>query len=286
MSEPGHVSEPGGVVVQTEGGDPEPVDVMRRGRDVVLGESISAETGVISDPRRRLPRSRLDADLQYFPNHSPGLCYIWAWSERTATMHGIRCTAPPQSTSQGRYAMTQVIALSLSIAVLGGIWAFLALGPLSGFVLVWAGFIGWGCFFHSGANNNALVKTIVGNAYGALVAWVALLIIVNVPVPGLGAVWPAIVVGVTVFFLVIVASIDLLSVVPANVYGYAALVAYSLHQPPAAPATGPLHNLVSPSFANPLVLLIVSMVIGALFGYASDQLAKVLPTKLPTRASA
>jgi hypothetical protein len=38
------------------------------------------------------------------------------------------------------------------------------------------------------------------------------LIIVNVPVPGLGAVWPAIVVGVTVFFLVIVASIDLLGV--------------------------------------------------------------------------
>jgi len=27
------------------------------------------------------------------------------------------------------------------------------------------------------------------------------------------------------------------------------------------------------------------MVIGALFGYASDQLAKVLPTKLPTRAA-
>ena len=59
--------------------------------------------------------------------------------------------------------------------------------------------------------------------------------------------------------------------VPANVYGYAVLVAYSLHQPSAAPATGPLQNLVSsPSFANPLVLLIVSMVIGALFGYASD----------------
>src|SRR5258708_15884762 len=51
----------------------------------------------ISDPRRRLPRLRLDADLQYLPNDSPGLCYIWAWSERTATMHGIRSTAPPQS---------------------------------------------------------------------------------------------------------------------------------------------------------------------------------------------
>jgi Protein of unknown function (DUF1097) len=182
--------------------------------------------------------------------------------------------------------MTQVLALSLSIAVLGGIWAFLALGPLSGLVLVWAGFIGWGCFFHSGANNTALVKTIVGNAYGALVAWIALLIIANVPVPALGAVWPGIVVGVTVFLLVIVALVDLLSVVPANVYGYAALVAYSLHQPSAPPATGPLQNLGSPSFANPLVLLIVSMVIGALFGYASDQLAKVLPSRQPTGASA
>src|ERR1700726_1623474 len=181
--------------------------------------------------------------------------------------------------------MSQLSALSLSIAVLGAVWAYLALGPLSGYVLVWAGFIAWGCFFHTGANNNALTKTIVGTVYGAIIGWIALLVIVNVPMPALGTLWPAIVVGVTVFLLVIVASIDLLSVVPANVYGYAALVAYSLHQPSAAPATGPLQNLVSPSFANPLVLLIVSMVIGALFGYASDQLAKVLPTKLPTRAA-
>ena len=39
--------------------------------------------------------------------------------------------------------MTQLLALSLSIGVLGAVWAFLALGPLSGFVLVWAGFIAW-----------------------------------------------------------------------------------------------------------------------------------------------
>jgi len=178
--------------------------------------------------------------------------------------------------------MPQLVALSLSIAVLGAVWAFLALGPLSGFVLVWAGFIAWGCFFHTGGDDKALVKTIVGNAYGSLIAWIALLVIVNVPVAGLGAVWPAIVVGVTVFFLVIVASIDPLSAVPANVYGYAAVVGYSLHQPSAAPAsagqmgTGPLQNLGSASFANPLILLIVSMVIGAIFGYLSGQLAKYL----------
>ena len=175
--------------------------------------------------------------------------------------------------------MTPSVALSLSIAILGAIWAFLALGPLAGFVLVWAGFIAWGCYFHSG---KALAKTIAGTAYGAFIAWIAMLIIVNVPMPALGVVWSAIVVGVTVFFLVIVASIDLLSVVPANVYGYAALVAYSLHQPSAAPSTGPLQNLTSASFANPLVLLIVSLAVGALFGYASGQLADVLTRKTPT----
>jgi len=113
--------------------------------------------------------------------------------------------------------MTQVIALSLSIAVLGGIWAFVALGPLSGFVLVWAGFIGWGA---SSTAAPTTMHSLRRSPAMPMVRWShgsALLIIVNVPVAGLGAVWPAIVVGVTVFFLVIVASIDLLSVVPANV---------------------------------------------------------------------
>jgi hypothetical protein len=176
--------------------------------------------------------------------------------------------------------MSQLSALSLSIAVLGAVWAYLALGPLSGFVLVWAGFIAWGCYFHTGANSNALTKTIVGTSYGAIIGWIAMLIIVNVAVPSLGVLWPAIVVGVTVFFLVIVASISALSVVPANVYGYAAIVAYSLQTPSAAPASGPLQNLTATSFANPLVLLIVSLVIGALFGYASNQLTGMLAKKV------
>lgn len=171
--------------------------------------------------------------------------------------------------------MKPLVALSLSIAILGGIWAYLALGPLSGFVLVWAGFIAWGCFFHSGGDSKALTKTIVGTAYGAVIGWVALLIIVNVPMPDLGTAWPAIVVGVTVFFLVIVASVDALSVVPANVYGYAAIVAYSLHEA----TKEPLHNLTATSFANPLILLIVSLVAGAIFGFISSKLSAALTKK-------
>ena len=141
--------------------------------------------------------------------------------------------------------MTELLALSVSVAVLGGIWAFIALGPLGGFALVWVGFIAAGCFFAAGGDIKALSKTIVGMIYGAIVAWIALLIIAKVPVPGLGTVWPAIVVGVTVFFLVIVASTDLLSCVPANVYGYAALVGYTL-------SAGKLDALTAADNSNPL----------------------------------
>ena len=171
--------------------------------------------------------------------------------------------------------MSQLTALSVSIAVLGGIWAFLALGPLSGLVLVWAGFIAWGCYFHTGGDDAALKKTIAGNIYGAFIAWIALSIIVKLPP---GALLAALVVGVTVFFLVIVAGNQLLSAVPANVYGYAATVAYSLHQPTTAEG-GPLHSLMSVSMANPLILHGVSMVIGASFGMASGKLAGALTKK-------
>ena len=181
--------------------------------------------------------------------------------------------------------MPQLVALSLSIAVLGAIWAYLALGPLAGFVLVWAGFIAWGCFFHTGGDQKALIKTICGNIYGIIVAWIALLIIVKAGLGG-NAIGAAIVVGVTVFFLVIIAGkVDQLSAVPANVYGYAAPVAWSVSAPSAAGATpdvvgtGPLFSLTSPSFANPLVILIVSMILGAIFGYVSGQLAGVLGKK-------
>ena len=168
--------------------------------------------------------------------------------------------------------MTELLALSVSVAVLGGIWAFIALGPLGGFALVWVGFIAAGCFFAAGADIKALSKTIVGMIYGAIVAWIALLIIAKVPVAGLGTVWPAIVVGVTVFFLVIVASTDLLSCVPANVYGYAALVGYTL-------SAGKLDALTAADNSNPLFLIVISSILGGVLGYLMGQLAGVLKAR-------
>ena len=171
--------------------------------------------------------------------------------------------------------MSQLAALALSIAVLGGVWVFLAFGPLAGAVLVWAGFIAWGAYFHTGGDNAALQKTIAGTVYGAIIAGIALLLVVNNPV-GLPAVAAApVYVAVTVFLLVIVAGFNLLSVVPNNVYGYAATVAYAL-QTPTAGGVGPLASLTSVSLANPVLLLSLSFVIGAVFGMLSGKLAGVL----------
>ncbi|HEY1736727.1 MAG TPA: DUF1097 domain-containing protein [Methylovirgula sp.] len=166
--------------------------------------------------------------------------------------------------------MSHLTALSISIAVLGAVWAFLALGPLAAYTLVWVGFIAWGCFFAAGGDNNALVKTIVGTIYGAIIGWIALAILANVTVALPSALWPAIVVGVTVFFLVIVASIDVLSVVPANVYGYAAIVGY---------ATLGKGDVMGASASNPIVPVVISLILGALFGYASGQLANMIARK-------
>lgn len=165
--------------------------------------------------------------------------------------------------------MSKLLALALSIAVLGGVWAFLALGPLAGSVLVWAGFIAWGCYFHTGADNAALQKTIAGMVYGAVIAGVALALVGANPLHLAGAAGPAVYIAVTVFFLVIVAGQSLLSVVPANVYGYAATAGYALQ-------TANAGSVTAANLTNPVLLVSLSVVLGALFGMASGKLAGVL----------
>jgi hypothetical protein len=165
--------------------------------------------------------------------------------------------------------MSKLTALALSIAILGGVWAFLALGPLAGSVLVWAGFIAWGSYFHTGGDNAALQKTIAGMVYGAVLAGVALALVGANPLGLAGAAGPAVYIAVTVFFLVIVAGQNLLSVVPANVYGYAATAAYALQTTGAGSVT-------ATDLSNPVLLVSLSVVLGAIFGMLSGKLAGIL----------
>jgi len=165
--------------------------------------------------------------------------------------------------------MSKLTALALSIAVLGGVWAFLALNPLAGVALVWVGFIAWGCYFHTGGDSAALQKTIAGMSFGAVIAGIALYLVGSGMFAGLGAIAAPIIIAVTVFPLVIVAGMNLLSVVPANVYGYAATAGLAL-------TGGTVANVGMMNMTNPVLLVIVSTIIGAVFGMLSGKLAGML----------
>ena len=178
--------------------------------------------------------------------------------------------------------MSALVALAVSIGVLGAVATFLymTLG-----LAIWAGFIAWACFFHSGGDETALKRTIAGNIFGALCAWVAAMLILKVPLAGsLGLpLWASIVVGLTVFVMVVAAQVPALSVIPASVYGYASLFAYLL-QTADAMVVGRL--VVIDFRGNPLIVVILSMVLGALFGWASAKFAATLTAKRAAAAAA
>ncbi len=174
--------------------------------------------------------------------------------------------------------MTQLVALSLSIGILGGIATFVFLKFLTSY-LIWAAFIAWGCYFATGGNNEALKNTIVCNVFGAIVAWVAALILVSVPMGDtLGLpLWAGIVVGATVLVLCLAAHVKALATIPASVYGYASVFAFLL--------AGGGANLTKDSLMsaspkqNALIAVAVSMVIGALFGLLSGKMSGALSKK-------
>lgn len=170
--------------------------------------------------------------------------------------------------------MTSLVALSISLGVLGAVATWLALSPLSGIVFIWVIFIAWATFFATGGNTEALKNTIVCGIYGVILAWIAGLIVAGVPIPALGAVWPAIVVGVTVFLIAFGAHIEWLSTIPATVLGYASAFAYMLMGNALT-----LDALTAPNFVNPLIVVSISIAVGAVFGIASAKLGEVLTKK-------
>ena len=106
-------------------------------------------------------------------------------------------------------------------------------------------------------------------SYGAVIAGIALYLVSSGLLGALGVLAAPVIIAVTVFFLVIVGGINLLSVVPANVYGYAATAGLAL----TANTAG---NVAATNFTNPVLLVIVSVILGALFGLASGKLAGAL----------
>ena len=110
-----------------------------------------------------------------------------------------------------------------------------------------------------------------GRGAGAVIAGITLMVVTKAGLADkLGLpVWAGICVGVGVAAMVLLASIPVFAAIPAQVYGFASVVAYTLMKDAAG-------SLTAASLENPIVVVILSMIVGAVFGYVSEKVAGML----------
>ncbi len=159
--------------------------------------------------------------------------------------------------------MKAYFALAVSVGVLAVLDTWLFAVPLATFLpgLVWISFIAWGCHFHSGGGVKGMTTAAVGMSFGALVGMVAVILAGGV-LAGLGDLAAPVAVGLGAFVICLASAVPFLATIPASVYGFAAVA-------------GPI-LLAGMTPVEAIVPTIVSIVIGAVFGIASEYLANAL----------
>jgi Protein of unknown function (DUF1097) len=156
--------------------------------------------------------------------------------------------------------MNIITALALVIGALAVVATYLCLGTGLG-LMVWALFIGWGSFYHTGGKEAGLQKSAVNHIWGALVAAITLAIVGSIA--GIGVPMISILVGISVVILVLGAHVPLLSTIPAGVYGYASTAAAVLL------TAGVMGN--SGAVFKTAAMVAVSLIVGNIFGYISEK---------------
>ncbi|NRG16239.1 DUF1097 domain-containing protein [Rhizobiales bacterium] len=168
--------------------------------------------------------------------------------------------------------MSKITALAISVSILGGIatWLFLSVGT----ILIWAAFVAWACFYFSGGDEAALKSTIASNIFGVIVASTTAVVILAVPMADqIGAnIWASLVVTASIAIYILAANIAIISSIPGTTLGYAATFAYLLQTPDRLS----LQAVLSLSLESSYLVVPLSMVIGALFAYASAKAAEVI----------
>jgi len=162
--------------------------------------------------------------------------------------------------------MSAYLALALSVGLLAVLDTWLFVGPLATLLpgLVWISFIAWGCHFHSGAGSKGFTTAVVGMSFGALVGMVAVML-ASGPFAGLGQMAAPIAVGLGAGTICLASKVPLLATIPASVYGFASIA-------------GPI-LLAGMAPEDAILPTTISVIIGAVFGYASEVLANALTKK-------
>jgi hypothetical protein len=169
-----------------------------------------------------------------------------------------------------------LFALTASVGILAVVatWLF-GLDPLAANHLqVWQAFIAWGCHFHAGGKATGTRNTILCMSFGSVVGMAAVTLAGQMG--ALGSLAAPVAVGLGAAAICAASAVPLLAVIPASVYGFASVAGLIL-----------LGTGMTPTAA--LLPTILSIVIGAAFGYVSEIVAGALaakPPAAPARASA
>ena len=131
-------------------------------------------------------------------------------------------------------------------------------------VPVWVTFIAWASFFVVGGGGAGLRRSLASNLSGLLISSLTMLAISHSSQSPLAV---AILVGIGSAAMVQAAKLEILNILPAVVWGFASTVGTSA-------VTG--KPITTVGLDNPALVAAAALVIGGLFGYASELLGDAL----------
>jgi hypothetical protein len=129
--------------------------------------------------------------------------------------------------------------------------------------------VAWGCHYHCGGKITGTRNTIVCMSFGAVVGMAAVLLAGELG--AIGTLAAPVAVGLGAALIVLSSKLPWLATIPASVYGFASIAGLIL-----------LGTGMTPTTA--LLPTILSIIIGAAFGYVSEAVAGALTKKGPALA--
>ncbi len=138
-------------------------------------------------------------------------------------------------------------------------------------LFVWAAFIGWANYDHSGANPQAAMRSSAALVFGVVMAWMVAIAVTTDALPLTLPLATAISAGMASFLIVIASRVSCLSIVPATFYGFASTFAYL----GLAPGAFTTDAMTTPGWKNVLLSVPVSLLIGTGLGMMHGWLAKI-----------
>ena len=170
--------------------------------------------------------------------------------------------------------MNKLTSLSLSIGVLAGLATYFAIGPAAGVFFIWAATIAWAAYFLLGANTEAVSNTIINGIFGVFMAWLTAILLLKIdPEASIGVeILTALIVGGAVIVMCLFANLPQFAVIPVGVLGYSSTFAYLMQTPDKLNQ----EVLTGANLSNPLLVISISFILGAVFGHLSNQLAETL----------